>query len=247
MVQLVQTELWPPTLREARSWRPLAVTYSPPTRCPRCRGRVVQTWAGGDSEVPGLRMGRLLASLAERVRGDSDSAGGRFRDRMADVQRAGECGMTHDNAGWVAGKSKAFFEVEAWRPGAHAADCGCGPCLAVSSIVAALIHDGIRERLDRRGGALDADRELTGRSEAAVGRRQRTHESVVESPSGIPPLAAPGPPMAPPKGTSPPPAWERRFTTSLRPFGQGVYSLWLTVGYATGPSTASDLNAGPGA
>ena len=49
MVQLVQTELWPPTLREARSWRPLAVTYSPPTRCPRCRGRVVQTWAG---EIP---------------------------------------------------------------------------------------------------------------------------------------------------------------------------------------------------
>ena len=72
-------------------------------------------------------------------------------------------------------------------------------------------------------------------------------KSVVESPSGNPPLAAAGPPRAPPQGTSPSPAWERRFATSLRPFGQGVYSLWLTVGYATGPSTASDLNAGPGA
>ena len=51
--------------------------------------------AGGDSEVPGLRMGRLLASIAERVRGDSDSAGG-LRARTADVQRAGECGMSHD-------------------------------------------------------------------------------------------------------------------------------------------------------
>ena len=72
-------------------------------------------------------------------------------------------------------------------------------------------------------------------------------KSVVESPSGNPPLAAPWPPRAPPKGPSPSPAWERRIATSLRPFGQGVYSLWLTVGYATGPSTASDLNAGPGA
>ena len=25
------------------------MTYSPPTRCPRCRGRVVQTWPG---EIP---------------------------------------------------------------------------------------------------------------------------------------------------------------------------------------------------
>ena len=97
--------------------------------------------------------------------------------------------------GWTLGKVKAFAEVSQWQPGAHAADCGCGPCQAVASIVAALIHDGIRERLDRRGVAPDVDREsrlLTGRSEAAVGRRQRTHESVVESPSGIPPLAAPG-------------------------------------------------------
>ena len=54
--------------------------------------------AGGDSEVPGLRMGRLLASIAERVRGDSDSAGG-LRARTADVQRAGECGMSHDRGG----------------------------------------------------------------------------------------------------------------------------------------------------
>ena len=112
--------------------------------------------------------------------------------------------MTHDNAGWVAGKSKAFFEVDAVLTAPHAPDCGCGPCQAVASIVAALIHDGIRERLDRRGVAPDVDRELTGRSEAAVGRRQRTHVSVVESPSGYPPLAAPWPPRAPPKGTSPP-------------------------------------------
>ena len=50
-----------------------------------------------------------------------------------------------------------------------------------------------------------------------------------------------------PKAASPSPqAWKRRFTTPLQPFGQGIYSRWPTVGYATGSSTASDLNAGPG-
>ena len=35
--------------------------------------------------------------------------------------------MTHDNAGWVAGKSKAFFEVDAVLTAPHPPDCGCGP------------------------------------------------------------------------------------------------------------------------
>ena len=162
------------------------MTYRQPERCPRCRGSVAVLWQG---EYP-----KCLACGWEDDRKPIRVVDTGIQVPLADDFETERLMFNEPE------------EVSQWQPGAHAADCGCGPCQAVASTVAALIHDGIRERLDRRGGALDADRELTGRSEAAVGRRQRTHESVVESPSGIPPLAAPGPPMAPPKGTSPPPS-----------------------------------------
>ena len=56
---------------------------------------------------------------------DHDPAG----CRQEPCQRCDDYGF-----GYSVGKSKALFEVKAWRPGAHAADCRCGHGLEPSNM-----------------------------------------------------------------------------------------------------------------
>ena len=38
-------------------------------------------------------------------------------------------------AGLAAGKAKAHFEVREWRPGNHAAECECEPCVTARTVL----------------------------------------------------------------------------------------------------------------
>ena len=130
------------------------MTYRQPETCPRCGGRVMLPW---------------LEAYPKCL----DCGWEDYSRPLRSVSVGTQIPLADDFE-----TERLMFnepeEVSQWQPGAHAADCGCGPCQAVASTVAALIHDGIRERLDRLGGALDA----------LVAKARRGDDKEMQCPSG---------------------------------------------------------------
>ena len=62
------------------------------------------------------------------------------QDKMHSRPRNLEPGALTYAQGYTAGKDKAYFDLETWRPADHATDCSCRPCRIVRANVRRLFE-----------------------------------------------------------------------------------------------------------
>ena len=82
---------------------------------------------------------QMWQSVAEDLAAaDPDSdRGRRLRDQLAAMDAALQAWDVPFNAGWVAGKSEAVFEVRVLLEYPHDVGCGCEPCKLIRDVLAA--------------------------------------------------------------------------------------------------------------